>query len=78
MTRENTYTEYFEVTVKSEKIVGYNQKKGEDIIKKYSETYLVHAGSPQDASNAVEKKWKDSPFSWRIASVKESKITEVI
>ena len=78
MTRENTYTEYFEVTVKSEKLVGYNQKKGEDIIKKYSETYLVHAGSPQDASNAVEKKWKDSTLSWRIASVKESKITEVI
>ena len=78
MTRENTYTEYFEVTVKSEKIVGYNQKKGEDIIKKYSETYLVHAGSPQDASNAVEKNWKDSTLSWRIASVKESKITEVI
>ena len=78
MTRENTYTEYFEVTVKSEQIVGYNQKKDEDIVKKHSDTYLVHAGSPQDASNQVEKKWKDSTWSWRITSVKESKITEVI
>ena len=55
MAGENNYTEYFEVTVKSEEIVGYNQKKGEDIVKKHSETYLVHAGSPQDASNQVEK-----------------------
>ena len=78
MAGENTYTEYFEVTVKSEQIVGYNQKKDEDIVKKHSETYLVHAGSPQEASNQVEKKWKDSTWSWRIASVKESKITEVI
>lgn len=78
MAEENTYAEYFEVTVKSEQIVGYNQKKDEDIVKKHSDTYLVHAGSPQDASNQVEKKWKDSTWSWRITSVKESKITEVI
>lgn len=78
MAEENTYAEYFEVTVKSEQIIGYNQKKDEDIVKKHSETYLVHAGSPQDASNQVEKKWKDSTWSWRITSVKESKITEVI
>ena len=78
MAEENTYAEYFEVTVKSEKIVGKKKKKGEDIIKKYSETYLVHAGSPQDASNAVEKKWKESTLSWSIARVKESKITENI
>ena len=78
MAGENTYAEYFEVTVKSEEIVGYNQKKGEDIVKKHSETYLVHAGSPQDAYNQVEKLWKDPILSWRIASVKESKISEVI
>lgn len=78
MAEENTYAEYFEVTVKSEQIIGYNQKKDEDIVKKHSDTYLVHAGSPQDASNQVEKKWKDSTWSWRITSVKESKITEVI
>lgn len=78
MANENNVTEYFEVTVKSEEIVGYNQKKGEDIVKKRSETYLVHAGSPQAASDLVEEKWKDSSWSWRIASVKESKITEVI
>ena len=78
MAEENTYAEYFEVTVKSEQIVGYNQKKDEDIVKKHSDTYLVHAGSPQDASNQVEKKWKDSTWSWRITSVKESKITEVV
>ena len=78
MAEENTYDEYFEVTVKSEQIVGYNQKKDEDIVKKHSDTYLVHAGSPQDASNQVEKKWKDSTWYWRITSVKESKITEVI
>ena len=78
MAEENIYAEYFEVTVKSEQIVGYNQKKDEDIVKKHSDTYLVHAGSPQDASNQVEKKWKDSTWSWRITSVKESKITEVI
>jgi hypothetical protein len=78
MAGENTYTEYYEVTVKSEEVVGYNQKKGEDILKKRSETTLVHAGSPQEASAKVEKLWKDSTWSWRIASVKESKITDVI
>ena len=47
-------------------------------MKKSSYAYLVEAGSPQDASDIVAEEWKDDTSEWRIASVKESKIKEVL
>lgn len=69
---------FFEVTVKSEVFTGKVNKAGEDVMKKSSYTYLVEAGSPQIASDMVAKERKDDTSEWRIASVKESKIKEVL
>ena len=69
---------FFEVTVKYESFTGKVNKAGNDVMKKSSYTYLVEAGSPQDASDIVAEEWKDDTSEWRIASVKESKIKEAI
>lgn len=69
---------FFEVTVKSEEFTGKVNKAGEDVMKKSSYTYLVESGSPQEASDKVAEEWKSDTSEWRIASVKESKIKEVL
>ena len=70
-------SEYYEVTVKCQEETGYNQKKQEPIYKKFSETYLVHTGSPEDASKIVEKKMEVCTWEWRVYNIKESKIVDV-
>lgn len=73
-----TNSEFFVVTVKSEEVTGYNQKKGEDIVKKYKEDYLVRAASPQQAVEKVAKDMQGCTWDWRVTGVKESTITKVL
>lgn len=70
-------SEYYEVTVKCQEEVGYNQKKQETVYKKFSETYLVHSSDPETASKIVEKKMEGFTWEWRIYNIKESKIISV-
>jgi len=74
---EDRISEYYEVTVKCREEQGYNQKKGEPIYKKFTETYLVHAGDPETASKVVEKQMSSCTWEWRIYNIKESKIVDV-
>lgn len=69
---------FFEVTVKSEEFTGKVNKAGEDVMKKSSYTYLVESCSLQEASDKVAEEWKSDTSEWCIASVKESKIKEVL
>lgn len=71
-------SEYYVVTVKEEEIVGYNQKKGEDIVKKHTYNYLVKTADPKEATTKVENEMKSSMSDWRITNVKMSNITEVL
>jgi len=70
--------EYFDVTVKCEQECGYSKKTGSTKYKKFTENYLVHTGSPEAAVKAVEKEMSGVSFSWRITSVKESKLTAIL
>lgn len=71
-------SEYYVVTVKEEEVVGYNQKKGEDIIKKHTYNYLIKTADPKEATSRVEKEMKGAMSEWRITNVKMSNITEVL
>ena len=71
-------SEYYVVTVKEEEIVGYSQKKGEDIVKKHTYNYLVKTSDPKEATTKVENEMKGSTNDWRITNVKMSNITEVL
>jgi hypothetical protein len=70
--------EYFVVSVREEEITGYNQKTGKDIVKKYKYEYLVKAADPKTAAGLVEKDMESCTNDWKIVSVKESKITNII
>lgn len=68
---------FFMVTVKLQIEKGVD-KYGETKYKKFSEVYVVEAGSPQLAANLVEKEMKDTTFEWEIQSVKRTKITKIL
>lgn len=70
--------EYYDVVVKCEQEKGYNEKTGKTTYKKFNESYLVHAGSPEAAAKAVEKEMSGVSYSWRVYSVKESKISGIL
>lgn len=71
-------SDYYVVTVKEEEVVGFNHKKGEDIIKKNTYNYLVKTADPKEATSRVEKEMAGSMSEWRITNVKMSNITEVL
>ena len=68
---------FFMVTVKLQAEKGVD-KYGETKYKKFTETYIVEAGSPQIAANRVEKEMKDTTFEWEIQSVRRTKITKIL
>lgn len=69
---------HYIVTVKLQTETGMNKSTGEPKYKKFTETYVVKAGSPQRAADIVEKEMKDTTFEWFIQSVKKTKITKII
>lgn len=71
-------TGYYTVVVKIEEEVGYSKTKDEPIVKKHSENYVVKAGSTQQASEKVEKYMEPCSLEWRINSVKELNIIDII
>lgn len=70
-------SEYYEVTVKCKEETGYNQKKQQPIYNKFTEVYLIHAGSPKAAEEIVNKRMESCSWEWRVYQIKESKICDV-
>lgn len=68
----------YTVTVKIEKEEGFSKVKNAPIIKRSTENYIVRAGSTTEASEKMFKYMESCPDEWRVHSVKELNIIEII
>ena len=68
---------YYAAVVKEE-IETDDEKVGRPKIKTITYNYIVKAGSVGTAYNKIQEYMKSSPNTWRIHSVKEAKLTDII
>lgn len=68
---------YYAAVVKEE-IETDDEKVGRPKIKTITYNYIVKAGSVGTAYNKIQEYMKLSPNTWRIHSVKEAKLTDII
>ena len=69
---------YFEVTVKLQEETDQEDRAGNPKIKKWSEKWLVHAKTTEEANKIVQKEYDGTMADWRIANVKETQILGVL
>ena len=68
---------YYAAVVKEE-IETDDEKVGRPKIKTITYNYIVKAGSVGSAYNKIQEYMVTSPNAWRIHSVKEAKLTDII
>lgn len=68
---------YYAAVVKEE-IKTDDEKVGRPKIKTITYNYIVKAGSAGSAYNKIQEYMVTSPNTWRIHSVKEAKLTDII
>lgn len=68
---------YYAAVVKEE-IETDDEKVGRPKIKTITYNYIVKAGSVGSAYNKIQEYMVSSPNTWRIHSVKEAKLTDII
>ena len=70
--------QYFEVVVKGERETDREDKAGNPKIEKWSEKWLIHAETSDQADKIARDQYEGMMDEWHISSVKETKFIGVL